>query len=248
MFTDAIALLALTALEIVLGIDNIVFLSIASSRLPLEQRARARLIGLSIAMGLRILLLTTLTWIMGLASPAFTLSRLGLFTEWLHANPAVNQITWKDIILLCGGLYLIRSSVMEIHDKVEGYDDERVPAAATLPGVILQICLLDVVFSLDSIITAIGMAQSLWIMIAAIVIAIAIMMAFAGVVSRFVEQYPTLKMLAFSFLLLIGVMLVAEAIGTHVDKRFIYFAMAFALFVEVLNLRMRAARAARTRK
>jgi predicted tellurium resistance membrane protein TerC len=244
LLTDAIALIALTAMEIVLGIDNIVFVSISSSRLPLEQQARARLIGLSIAMGLRIALLTTLSWIMGLATPAFSLSSLGLFTDWLHSQPNVNQVTWKDVILLCGGLYLIRSSVTEIHDKVEGGSDEaRLKTAATLPAVIVQICLLDVVFSLDSIITAIGMAQDLWIMIIAVVIAVVIMMVFAGVVSRFVEKYPTIKMLAFAFLLMIGVMLVAEAIGSQIDKRFIYFAMAFSLFVEVLNLRMKAARA-----
>ena len=241
VMNDVIALIALTAMEIVLGIDNIVFISVVSSRLPANEQALARRIGLLAAMGTRILLLLTITWVMHLTQPLLLVSRTGLFSEWLAAHPEVDRISIRDLILLVGGLFLIRSSVVEIHHKVEGQHDAVGGAAARgFWNVIAQIAILDIIFSLDSVITAVGMAESIWVMIVAIVIAVAVMMVFAGTVSRFVEQHPTVKMLALSFLLLIGVMLVAEGIGTHIDKGYIYFAMAFSLLVEVLNLRASA--------
>jgi predicted tellurium resistance membrane protein TerC len=241
MLNNLIALIALTAMEIVLGIDNIVFISVVSSRLPAEQQPRARRIGLLAAMGTRILLLLTITWVMGLTRPLFTLSETGMFGEWLHHHPEINRISIRDLILLAGGLFLIRSSVVEIHEKIEGAHEQRGDAAvAGFWQTIVQIAILDIIFSLDSVITAVGMAEAIWVMIAAIVAAVGVMMVFAGAVSRFVEQHPTVKMLALSFLLLIGVMLVAEGIGTHIEKGYIYFAMAFSLLVEVLNLRAKA--------
>jgi len=241
LFNDAVALLALTAMEIVLGIDNIVFISVVSSRLPVEQQPSARRIGLLAAMGTRILLLLTITWVMGLTRPILTLSETGMFGEWLHRHPEINRISVRDLILLVGGLFLIRSSVIEIHEKIEGaHDDHSGAAVVGFWNVIVQIAILDIIFSLDSVITAVGMAEAIWVMIAAIVAAVGVMMIFAAAVSRFVEQYPTVKMLALSFLLLIGVMLFAEGIGTHIDKGYIYFAMAFSLLVEVLNLRAKA--------
>jgi len=241
ILNDAIALIALTAMEIVLGIDNIVFISVVSSRLPVSQQPSARRIGLLAAMGTRILLLLTITWVMGLTKPLLQLSGSGLFAEWLHHHPEINHISVRDLILLGGGLFLIRSSVVEIHERIEGGHEEHGQAArAGFWNVIVQIAILDIIFSLDSVITAVGMAESVWVMIAAIVAAVGVMMVFAGAVSDFVEKYPTVKMLALSFLLLIGVMLVAEGIGTHINKGYIYFAMAFALLVETLNLRAKA--------
>ena len=243
LLTAAIALIALTAMEIVLGIDNIVFISVVTARLPADQQPRARYIGLGLAMGLRILLLLALTAIMRLTHDAFQLSDLGLFGSWLQKHAEIDRVTWKDLIMLGGGLFLIRSSVTEIHDKVEGHTEEKAAAApATFGGVLFQICLLDIIFSLDSVLTAVGMAKDIWVMVAAVVIAVGVMMVFSGYVAEFVEKHPTVKMLALSFLLLIGVMLVAEGIGTHIDKGYIYFAMAFAVGVEVLNLRVRAAK------
>ncbi len=250
---DLIALVALTAMEIVLGIDNIVFISVVSSRLPEAERKSARQIGLLAAMGTRIVLLLTLTWIMQLTHPIVSLSELGLpaeWAEWLRQEhqKELNEFSWRDLILLAGGLFLIRSSVVEIHKKVEGrHDDHETAGGATFRGVIFQIAVLDIIFSLDSVITAVGMAESIWVMITAVVAAVGVMMIFAGTVSAFVEQHPTVKMLALSFLLLIGVMLVAEGIGTHIEKGYIYFAMGFALFVEFLNLRAKA-KAERLRK
>ena len=213
--TDVIALLALVAMEIVLGIDNIVFISVVTSRLPESQQRQARNIGLFLAMFLRIGLLLTITWILALKSPAFSLTSLGVPGGWLgadeHVFREINEVSWKDIILLLGGLFLIRSSVKEIHHKVEGLHEEGVkPVVASFGSVIGQILMLDVIFSLDSVITAVGMVKQIWVMIVAVVIAVAVMMAFAGYVARFVERHPTVKMLALSFLLLIGVMLVAE--------------------------------------
>jgi len=246
---DLVALVALTAMEIVLGIDNIVFISVVSSRLPEAERKSARQIGLIAAMGTRILLLLTLTWIMRLTHPMVTLSQLGLpadWSEWLVHHKELNEFSWRDLILLLGGLFLIRSSVVEIHNKIEGaHDDHQTGKGVTFRGVITQIAILDIIFSLDSVITAVGMAESLWVMITAVVLAVIVMMVFAGTVSGFVERHPTVKMLALSFLLLIGVMLVAEGVGTHIEKGYIYFAMGFALLVEFLNLRAQAKAARR---
>ncbi|WP_425617020.1 TerC family protein [Anatilimnocola sp. NA78] len=240
MVTDAIALLALVAMEIVLGIDNIVFISVVTARLPESQQKQARNIGLALAMIMRIGLLLTITWIMQLTQPAFHWTDLHIPIEWLPGDhhEEINNVTWKDLILLAGGLFLIRSSVLEIHHKVEGIHEETTDAKkASFNSIIGQIILLDIIFSLDSVITAVGMVKNIWVMVAAVVIAVIVMMIFAGHVARFVERHPTVKMLALSFLLLIGVMLLAEGVGTHIDKGYIYFAMAFSLGVEALNLR-----------
>jgi predicted tellurium resistance membrane protein TerC len=224
-----LALLALTALEIVLGIDNIVFVSILAGKLPAAQRGRARTLGLALAMGTRILLLLSIVWIMRLTAPLFTVR-----TE---------EISGRDLILLAGGMFLLWKSTSEIHEKLEGADPRRQPARrrATFRGVLAQIALLDIVFSLDSVITAVGMANSLWVMITAVVIAVVVMMFTSGAVSRFIDRHPTVKMLALSFLLLIGVALVGEAFDQHIPKGYIYFAMGFSVFVEALNLRTRRA-------
>jgi predicted tellurium resistance membrane protein TerC len=220
-----IALGTLTMLEIVLGIDNIVFISILSNNLPEEQRPTARVTGLAVALIGRVLLLLSITWIMQLTQPLFTL---------------VGQIfSGRDLILMSGGLFLIGKSTTEIHDKLEGptRTDGHAAAAQTFFAVIAQIFILDVIFSLDSVITAVGMADDVKIMITAIVIAIGIMMVSANAVARFIDAHPTVKMLALSFLLLIGVTLVAESLDEHIPKGYIYSAMAFSLFVEMLNLR-----------
>jgi predicted tellurium resistance membrane protein TerC len=233
-----IALITLTALEIVLGIDNIVFLAILVGKLPLEQQKRARFIGLSLAMFIRILLLLAISWVMRLTSPLFqipTALMLGM------ADEAIG-ISGRDLILLIGGLFLIGKSTFEIHDKLEGPEPHAsgVSAAAVSFGAtIVQIVLLDIVFSLDSVITAVGMSNQLPIMIAAVVIAVGVMLVSSGSVSRFVEDHPTVKMLALSFLLLIGLMLFMDGLHVHVPKGYIYFAMAFSLGVEMLNLRLR---------
>ncbi len=240
MLHDLIALVALTAMEIVLGIDNVVFISVTSAKLPPEQRKRAQQVGLLVAAGMRILLLLTISWIIGLVEPIFSFSQFGFpaeWNEWLTGHEEFNEFSWRDLILLVGGLFLIRSAVLEIHHKVEGQheviDEAQRP---TFAGVIAQIALLDLIFSLDSVLTAVGMAESIWVMITSVILAIIVMMIFASSVSAFVEKHPTVKMLALSFLLLIGVMLVAEGIGTHIEKGYIYFAMGFALLVEALNL------------
>jgi predicted tellurium resistance membrane protein TerC len=239
-----VALIALTAMEIVLGIDNIVFIAIVSSRLPVEQRAAARRLGLALALIMRIALLLTLKWIMGLETPIFHLSDLGWREGWLrmeeHQWEQFNGVSWRDVILLTGGLFLIAKSVFEIHKKLEGSGEHGEAAdKVSFAGVLIQIGILDIIFSLDSVITAVGMADQLWVMIVAVMLAVGVMLVFAGTVSAFVERHPTLKMLALSFLILIGVMLVAEGIGTHIDKGYIYFAMFFALVVEFLNLKLR---------
>lgn len=225
-----ISLLTLTALEIVLGIDNIIFISILAGKLPHEQQARARRLGLSLALITRVLLLMSLTWLMGLTKPLFTL-------------PVLNHgLSGRDLILLLGGLFLIGKSVLEVHEKLEGEDGHVTSgkARASFAAVIAQILLLDIVFSLDSVITAIGMADNLGVMIAAVVIALGVMLVFAGTISDFVNRHPTLKMLALSFLILIGVALVGESLGQHIPKGYIYFSMAFAFAVEMLNLRLRS--------
>ena len=223
-----IALLSLTVLEIVLGIDNIIFISILSARLPKEQQARARTLGLGLAMGMRILLLLSISWIANLTTPLFEV--LGL------------EFAGRDLVFLAGGLFLIWKATQEIHERLEGpgHDEDEVPKTVTFSSVITQIVLLDIVFSLDSVITAVGMANDLPVMIIAVVIAVAIMMFAAGPVSAFVERHPTVKMLALAFLILIGVSLLAEALGQHIPKGYIYFAMAFSIGVEFLNQRAAA--------
>ena len=230
-----LSLLTLTALEIVLGIDNVIFISILAGKLPPEQQARARKLGLSLALITRVLLLMSLTWIMGLTQPLFTL-------------PLVRQdISGRDLVLLVGGLFLIWKSVREVHEKLEEDDGHLTAGRArvSFAGVIVQILLLDIVFSLDSVITAVGMANVLWVMVAAVVIALGVMLAFAGAISDFVNRHPTLKMLALSFLILIGVTLIGEGMGFHIPKGYIYFSMAFAFGVELLNLKLRAKQARR---
>jgi predicted tellurium resistance membrane protein TerC len=221
-----IALATLTFLEIVLGVDNIIFISILSGKLPLSQQPRARRIGLLGAMVTRLLLLLSLAWIIRLTHPWFTI--LG------------HPISGRDLILILGGLFLLGKSTHEIHDKLEGeegHSSNRV--AASLVSVIIQIMLLDIVFSLDSVITAVGMVDELWVMVAAVIIAVGIMMWSAEPISAFVHRHPTVKMLALSFLLLIGVSLIAEGFGHHIPKGYIYFAMGFSVFVEAINLRIR---------
>lgn len=241
-----VALLALTAMEIVLGIDNIVFIAILTGQLPEKQRPGARRLGLALALVSRILLLLAISWIMKLTGAIFYLESLGIPGSWLPEE--VNEVSWKDLILLAGGLFLIWKSVHEIHKKLEGgVEEHKVTAGSSYFGVILQIGILDIIFSLDSVITAVGMVKDdgmgLAVMITAISLAIIVMLVFAGKVSDFVERHPTLKMLALSFLILIGVLLVAEGIGTGMNKNYIYFAMAFSLIIEMLNMRLRAVRA-----
>ena len=221
-----IAFLTLTALEIVLGIDNIVFISILADKLPADQQKRARTIGLALALGTRILLLLSLSWVIGLTQPLFSLFG--------------HDVSGRDLVLLLGGLFLIGKSTHEIHGSLEGAEEQRTArATASFASILIQIALLDIVFSLDSVITAVGMVDQIGVMIAAVVIAIAFMMFAAGTVSGFVKRHPTVKMLALSFLLLIGVMLLAEGFGRHIPKGYIYFAMAFSVFVEMLNLKIR---------
>jgi predicted tellurium resistance membrane protein TerC len=225
-----ISLVTLTLLEIVLGIDNIVFISILSGKLPQRQQKKARQLGLTLALGTRILLLCGLSWVMGLKKELFGFSMFGVDFSF----------TGRDLILLVGGLFLLWKSTKEIHEKLEVEDGEKSRRIApTFMAVIVQILLLDIVFSLDSVITAVGMAQHLPIMIAAVIIAVGFMLAFGGYISRFIEKHPTLKMLALSFLLLIGVALVAESFHREIPKGYIYFAMAFSVGVEMLNLKMR---------
>ena len=221
-----IALLTLTVLEIVLGIDNIIFISILSGKLPKEQQKKGRLVGLSLAMVTRILLLFSISLIVKLTEPFFTVFEIG--------------ISGRDLILILGGLFLLAKSTVEIHSKLEGEEEHHdVKAKVSFAGVIIQIMLLDIVFSLDSVITAIGMANDLAVMIIAVIIAVIFMMFFSGSISDFVENHPTIKILALSFLLLIGFSLIVEGLHQHIPKGYIYFAMAFSVFVEMLNLKMR---------
>ena len=221
-----IALATLTALEIVLGIDNIIFISVLSGRVAEERRARARTLGLAAAMLTRIGLLASLAWLAHLATPLFS-----VFSQ---------EVSARDLILLAGGLFLLATATFEIHHTLEGEEGRRGSAAeAAFAAVIIQIMILDIVFSLDSVITAIGMAEHLPVMIAAIVIAVGVMMLAAGPISNFVEDHPTIKMLALSFLLLVGMSLIADSFGRHIPKGYLYFAMGFSVFVEMLNLRVR---------
>jgi predicted tellurium resistance membrane protein TerC len=228
-----IALATLTALEIVLGIDNIIFISILVGRLPEHQRNRARTLGLAAAMGTRILLLLSLAWVMTLTAPLFTVTR------W--------EISGRDLILILGGLFLLWKSVHEIHNSLEGEEEDEHGTAvqATFGSVLVQIAIIDIVFSLDSVITAVGMADDVAVMVIAVVAAVAVMMFAARPIGEFVDRHPTIKMLALSFLILVGFALVAEGLDLHVPKGYIYFAMAFSVAVELLNLRMRAAAARR---
>lgn len=226
---NLIALATLASLEVVLGIDNIVFIAILTQKLPEAQQARGRRLGLLGAMGMRIALLLAISWVMGLTAPLFSLLD--------------RDFSGRDLILLGGGLFLVAKATWEIHDKLEGEEPgETSPRAASLGGVLVQIMLLDIVFSLDSVITALGMAKEIWVMIAAVVIAVGVMLVFAEAISAFIERHPTMKMLALSFLILIGVVLILDGVGTHVDKGYIYFAMAFSLLVELVNMRVRARR------
>ena len=217
-----IALATLTILEIVLGIDNIVFISILAGKLPAADRARARKIGLSLAMFIRIALLLSITWVMGLTEPLFTIGK---------------DISGRDLILILGGLFLIAKSTHEIHDKLEGAEGgASAKVAASFTAVIIQILLLDIVFSLDSVITAVGMAEDVSVMILAVIVAVGVMLVSAGPISAFVERHPTVKMLALSFLLLVGMTLVADGVHYHIERGFIYAAIAFSVLVESLNL------------
>jgi predicted tellurium resistance membrane protein TerC len=230
-----IALLTLTVLEVVLGIDNIIFISILAAKLPIGQQQRARIVGLGLAAGMRVVLLLSLSWVIGLTAPLFTI--IG------------NEISGRDLILLLGGLFLIGKATFEIHEKLEGAEGHASGAVAagtaTFGAIIVQIVLLDIVFSLDSVITAVGMVDEVWVMITAVLIAIGVMMLSAKAISDFVNRHPTVKMLALSFLLLIGMALVAEGWELHIPKGYIYFAMGFSVFVELLNLRMRGRRPGR---
>ncbi len=222
---NLLALATLTSLEVVLGIDNIIFIAILTGRLPQDKQKSARTIGLALAMIMRIVLLLSLSWVMSLTQPLFTL--------WNHS------VSGRDLILLIGGLFLLAKATTEIHHKLEGVDESKeVKGKVSYGNVLFQIALLDIIFSLDSVITAVGMAQHIWIMIVAVVLSVAIMMIFAGSVTRFIEKHPSFKILALSFLLMIGVMLVVEGMGKHIDKGYIYFAMAFSLFVEVINIKV----------
>jgi predicted tellurium resistance membrane protein TerC len=221
-----IAFVTLFALEIVLGIDNIIFISILADKLPVEQQARARYVGLGLALGIRVVLLFSLSWVIGLTAPLFTVLN--------------QEISGRDLILLLGGLFLLGKATFEIHDNLEGEEGHAsARVKASFISVIIQIILLDAVFSLDSVITAIGMVDQIGIMIAAVVVAIIFMMLFASTVSAFVHRHPTIKMLALSFLLLIGLTLIVEGFDVHIPKGYIYFAMGFSVFVEMLNLRLR---------
>ena len=247
-------LLTLTAMEIVLGIDNVIFIAILVQRLPASQQANARRLGLGLALVMRLGLLFAISWIMRLVDPVFMLTDLGLPESWF-TDPSpeqqrhldhTNEVSWRDLILLGGGLFLIGKSTHELHAKLEGHHG---PATAKGRGaqfgwILVQIAILDIVFSLDSVITAVGMAKEVWVMVVAMVIAVGVMLVFAGQISKFVHRHPTLKILALSFLILIGVLLVAEGMGQELNRGYIYSAMAFSLVVEIMNIRFRAKAAA----
>jgi predicted tellurium resistance membrane protein TerC len=225
-----IALLTLTVLEIVLGVDNVIFISILSSKLPEKQRVRARTIGLALALIGRVVLLLSLAWVIGLTEPIFTLRG--------------EEVSGRDLILIAGGLFLLAKATHEIHASMEGDGHERTAKPASFAAVLAQILVLDIVFSLDSVITAVGMADDVGVMITAVVIAILFMMVSAGAISSFIHRHPTVKMLALAFLLLVGMALVADGFEVHIPRGYVYFAMAFSVLVEMLNLRASRRRAA----
>ena len=229
MLTDPqvwLAFVTLTALEVVLGIDNIIFISILVGRLPKHQQARGRTIGLGLAMVTRILLLLSITWVMGLSADLFSVAAVG--------------VSGRDLILIGGGLFLLAKSTLEIHHSLEGAEQHReAKTHSTFLSVVTQIAIIDIVFSLDSVITAVGMVDHVEIMIAAVIVAVIVMMFLSGPISDFVDRHPTIKMLALSFLILIGVALVGEGLGFHIPKGYIYFAMAFSVSVETINIQMR---------
>ncbi len=251
MFEVLTAIVTLTALEVVLGIDNIIMIAIMAGRLPAKQQKPARQLGLAAALVTRLALLASLSFILGLTQPVFTLPESLFF----FLSPAAREISWRDLILIVGGLFLIAKSTVEIHHRLEQPIDQPAPhadsSAASFASVIVQIAMLDIIFSLDSVITAVGMVNEdialpnggtfnrLWVMVIAVVIAVIVMLVFAEPISRFIGRNPTLKILALSFLILIGVLLVADGFGQHLNKGYIYFAMAFSLVVELLNLRLR---------
>jgi predicted tellurium resistance membrane protein TerC len=229
-----LSLLTLTVLEIVLGIDNLVFIAVLVERVEEKKRALARRLGIGAALVTRLLLLSVIAWIIGLSEPLFT-----LFGE---------EFSWRDLILIAGGIFLLYKGTQEIHARVEGGDDEHgaAPATAGFVSVVLQIGIIDIVFSLDSVITAVGMAEHLEIMMIAVVLAVIVMLIASGPLSRFISRHPTIKMLAFSFLLLIGMVLVADGLGVHIPKGYVYAAMGFSVLVESLNLLARRKQKART--
>lgn len=229
---NLIALFTLTSMEVVLGIDNIVMIAILTGKLPEDQRPKARSLGIALALGSRLLLLLSLSWIMGLTKGLFTVREF--------------EVTGRHLVLLIGGLFLIAKATYEIHHKLEDPKEVEVGSASAkslFSKVIIQIIMIDVIFSLDSVITAVGMVKEIAIMVVAVIVSVGVMLAFAGRVSAFIERHPTVKILALSFMLLIGVMLTAEGVGRHVEKGYIYFAMAFSLFVEVLNIKATARKA-----
>jgi predicted tellurium resistance membrane protein TerC len=229
------ALLTLTVLEIILGVDNIIFISIVSNKLPAEQQPRARLIGLLLAMVFRIFLLLTISWIVQLTTPVFTI-------PFVKSEGQPLGISWRDLILIAGGVFLVFKSTLEIHHKLEKVrpQNEQVKVAPNVfSAVIVQIVLVDAVFSFDSILTAIGLVDEVWVMITAVVISMTIMILFSGAISRFINTHPTLQILALAFLIMIGVMLVAEGFHQHFNKSYIYSAIAFSLVVELINMRLR---------
>jgi predicted tellurium resistance membrane protein TerC len=243
VFAIILGLLTLTAMEIVLGVDNIIFLAIIAGRLPKEQQPKARKLGLAAALGTRLLLLFSLSFLLGLTAPLFTLPSLGFLNDM-----EAREVSWRDLILLAGGAFLIAKSTYEMHKKVEEAKaaHDGAPAApgkaASFAWTIVTIAVIDIVFSLDSVITAVGMVEQLWVMVVAMVLAMLVMLYFAGPVAEFVDHHPTIKVLALAFLILIGVMLVAEGLGQHIDKGYIYVAMGFALVVELINMRVRRAK------
>lgn len=224
---NLVALVTLAALEIVLGIDNIVFISILAAKLPETRRPLARRVGLLVALGSRILLLLALSWVMSLTAALFSVGG--------------HDVSGRDLILLIGGLFLIGKATIEIHDKLEGPEghERKTKGAASFGSIIAQIAVIDIVFSLDSVITAVGMARALWVMIVAVVLSVFVMLAFANAIGGFIERHPTIKVLALAFMIMIGVILMVEGFGQHVEKGYVYFAMAFSLLVEILNMRMR---------
>lgn len=238
-----IALVTLTLMEVVLGIDNIIFLSILVGALPKEQQAKARILGIGLALGARLGLLLGIKWVMGLEKALFHWSSIGWIPDMWVENHHVDAVTGRDLVLLVGGLFLLTKAVLEIHKKTMGEPEGEEVAAnargASFSSVIAQIVFLDLVFSLDSVISAIGMVKELWVMVVAILIAVGVMGAFSGKISRFIDANPTFKMLGLSFLMLIGVVLLAEGMGTPISKNYVYSAMVFALVVEILNTRAR---------